>query len=79
MTVGELIGLLQDFDDDTEVVIAEYQNYGSDFAYEIWDVSKTRYDNWDDDAMDEDGRCVQITMGSQIGTMCDDREDEYSE
>lgn len=76
MTVNELINLLQDFDGDTEVVIAEYQNYGSDFAYEIWDVSKTRYDNWNDDALDEDGTCVQIAMGSQIGTMCDD-EDEY--
>lgn len=76
MTVGELIDLLKDFDDDAEVVIAEYQNHGSDFAYDVWDVSKTRYNNWDDESLEEDGVCVQITMGSQIGTMCDD-EDEY--
>ena len=77
MTVKELINWLQDFDDDTEVVIAQYQNHGCDFAYDVWDVSKTRYNNWyDDDGIEEDGVCVQITMGSQIGTMCDD-EDEY--
>lgn len=72
MTVKELINWLQDFDGDTEVVIAEYQNHGSNFAYDVWDVSKTRYNNWYDDDIDEDGVCVQITMGSQIGTMCDD-------
>lgn len=72
MTVKELIDLLQDFDDDTEVVIAEYQSHGTDFAYDVWDVSKTRYSNWDDDALDVDGVCVQITIGSQIGTMCDE-------
>ena len=72
MTVGELIDLLQDFDYDTEVVVAEYQSHGADFAYDVWDVSKTRYSNWDEDALDEDDVCVQITMGSQIGTMCDD-------
>lgn len=78
MTVKELIDLLQDFDGDTEVVIAEYQSRGTDFAYDVWDVSKTRYSNWDDDALDENGVCVQITIGSQIGSMCgeDDEEDE---
>ena len=35
MTVKELIDLLQDFDDDTEVVIAEYQSHGTDFAYDV--------------------------------------------
>ena len=72
MTVKELINWLQDFDGDTEVVMAQYQNHGCDFAYDIWDVSKTKYIRWDDDEDDDDGTCVQITIGSQIGTMCDD-------
>lgn len=76
MTVGELIGMLEEYDEDTEVVIAEYQNCGLDFAYDVWDVSKTQYDNWGDEALEEDGTCVQITIGSQIGTMRDE-EDEY--
>lgn len=76
MTVNELVHWLQDFDGDAEVVIAQYQNHGCDFAYDVWDVSKTRYNNWDDDESDGNSVCVQITMGSQIGTMCDD-EDEY--
>ena len=85
MTVGELIRWLQEFDDDVEVVIAEYQSYGSNFAYDIGDVSNTRYSNWDDDDDTQDdwdaddserGRtCVQIVLGSQIGTMTGDDDD----
>ena len=69
MTVNELINLLQDFDGDTEVVIAEYQGHGSNFAYDVGEVSKDRYDNWDEDSLVEDGTCVQIVLGYQIGTM----------
>ena len=82
MTVSELIRWLQEFDGDAEVVIAEYQDRGSDFAYDIGDVSNTRYSNWDDDDDTQDdwddddserGRtCVQIVLGSQIGTMTGD-------
>lgn len=87
MTVGELIGWLQEFDDDAEVVIAEYQSYGSNFAYDIGDVSNKRYSNWDDDddttledwdSDDSDGdrTCVQIVLGSQIGTMTDNDDND---
>ena len=82
MTVGELIRWLQEFDGDAEVVIAEYQDRGSNFAYDIGDVSNTRYSNWDDDDDTQDdwddddserGRtCVSIVLGSQIGTMTGD-------
>ena len=86
MTVGELIRWLQEFDEDAEVVIAEYQSRGSDFAYDIENVSKTRYSNWDDDDDTQDdwddddsergGTCVQIVLGSQIGTMTGDDDDD---
>ena len=76
MTVGELIGMLKEYDEDAEVVIAEYQRYGCDFAYDVGEVSKGRYNNWDGDSYEEDGTCVQIVLGSQIGTMIGDDEDE---
>lgn len=87
MTVSELIRWLQEFDGDAEVVIAEYQDRGSDFAYDIGDVSNTRYSNWDDDddttlddwdSDDSDGdrTCVQIVLGSQIGTMTDNDDND---
>lgn len=76
MTVKELINWLQDFDGDTEVVIAEYQSRGCNFAYDIGEVEECKFNDWDDDESDGNGVCVQITMGSQIGTMCDEG-DEY--
>ena len=72
MTVSELISMLEEYDGDTEVVIAEYQRYGSDFAYSVGDVTDGAYDNWDGDSIDEDGTCVIIPLGSQIGTMAGD-------
>ncbi len=72
MTVSELISMLEEYDGDTEVVIAEYQRYGSDFAYSVGDVTDGAYDNWDGDSIDEDGTCVIISLGSQIGTMAGD-------
>lgn len=75
MTVGELIKMLKEYDDDTEVVIAEYQRHGIDFAYDVGEVSKDRYYNWDGDSYEEDGTCVQIVLGSQIGTMISYDED----
>ena len=41
--------MLEEYDEDTEVVIAEYQRYGCDFAYDVGEVSKGRYNNWDGD------------------------------
>ncbi len=59
--------MLKEYDKDTEVVIAEYRKYGSDFIYEVSDVGEDRYDNWDGENLAEDGTCIQIVLGSQIG------------
>ena len=71
MTVGELIDLLKDFDRDAEVIIAEYQRRGCSFAYDVGEIEYGSYDDWEDEDYDyEDGKwCVEIIMGSQIGTM----------
>lgn len=79
MTVGELIRWLQEFDEDAEVVIAEYQYRGSNFAYGVGDVSNTRYNDWYDEDGEEPKECVQIILGSQIGTMAGDDDDGYKE
>ena len=80
MTVREMINaleqLVEDCGDDTmEVVIAEYQNYGSDWAYNVNDIDTGTYsdfykDNYDED--DNEPNCVRIVLGRQIGTMQDD-------
>ena len=75
MTVGELISMLEEYDGDAEVVIAEYQSRGSDFAYDVGEVEGGCYNDWDDEDCEEPKECIQIILGSQIGTMCDD-EDE---
>lgn len=72
MTVKELIGWLQEFDDNTEVVIVEYQRHGGDLVYTIDDVGKARYDNWEGENLDEDGACVKLALGYQIGTVIED-------
>lgn len=74
MTVGELIRWLQEFDDDAEVVIAEYQSHGCDFAYDVGEVEEGQYNDWDDEDGEEHRECVQIILGSQIGTMCEEEE-----
>jgi hypothetical protein len=55
MTVKELINTLkagvEDYGEeyeDMEVVIAEYQTYGSDFAYNVSDIDAGTYIDWDD-------------------------------
>jgi hypothetical protein len=69
MTVGELINWLKDFDGDEEVVIAEYQSRGNNFAYDVGEVEEGQYNDWDDEDGEEPKECVQIILGSQIGTM----------
>lgn len=75
MTVRELINWLEDFDDDTEVVIGMRQRYGTDFAMEIETISVERVDAWDDGKEE----MVVITEGNQMGgVMYDgDEGDEY--
>ena len=82
MTVKELINglkaLVRDYGEeyeDKEVVIAEYQNYGSDWAYNVDDIDTGTYSDFDEDNYDEDDdepNCVRIVLGRQIGTMQDD-------
>lgn len=91
MTVRELIQALEEVVrdygeeyEDKEVVIAEYQNYGSDWAYNIDDIDAGTYLDFDKDNYDEDdsesnydeddseSNCVRIILGRQIGTMQDD-------
>ena len=72
MTVSELISMLEEYDGDTEVVIAEYQRYGSDFAYDVGEVEEGLYNDWGDEDSEEPKECVQIMLGSQIGTMAGD-------
>ena len=80
MTVREMINeleqLVEDCGDDTmEVVVAEYQSYGSDWAYGISEVDTGTYSNFYEDNYDEEDdepNCIKIILGRQIGTMQDD-------
>ena len=83
MTVKELINTLkavvEDYGEeyeDMEVVIAEYQTYGSDFAYNVSDIDAGTYtdcDNMNRNEDDDEPNCVKIVLGRQIGTMQDDK------
>lgn len=83
MTVKELINALKELVEDygeeyenMEVVIAEYQTYGSDFAYNVSDIDAGTYTDWDnmnpDNEDDDKPNCVKIVLGRQIGTMKDE-------
>lgn len=83
MTVKELINTLkavvEDYGEeyeDMEVVIAEYQTYGSDFAYNVSDIDAGTYTDWDNmnpnNEDDDEPNCVKIVLGRQIGTMKDE-------
>jgi len=82
MTVREMINALEavveDYGEeyeDKKVVIAEYQNYGSDWAYTPDFVDTGTYSDFNKNNYDEDDdepNCVRIVLGRQIGTMQDD-------
>jgi len=79
MTIREMINALEqlanDYSEDMKVVIAEYQNYGSDWAYNVDDIDTGIYSDFDGVDYDEDDdepNCVRIILGRQIGTMQDD-------
>lgn len=83
MTVKELINELKELVEDygeeyenMEVVIAEYQTYGSDFAYNVSNIDEGTYTDWDNmnpnNEDDDEPNCVKIVLGRQIGTMKDD-------
>lgn len=66
MTVKELINWLEEFDEDLPVVLAEYQSRGTNFAYELDNMNNSAYRDWE---LEEDIDCVEIVLGSQIGSM----------
>lgn len=73
MTVGDLIEMLEQFDEDMEVRIGMIQRYGSNFAMNICeDVEAHKINSFYDD----DFKVVVITEGSQIGTVNYDDEEE---
>lgn len=80
MTIREMINaleqLVEDCGDDTmKIVIAEYQNYGSDWAYNVDDIDTGIYSDFDGinyNKDDDEPNCVRIILGRQIGTMQDD-------
>lgn len=82
MTVRELINALEAIVEDygeeyenKEVVIAEYQTYGSDFANNVSDIDVGTYTDWDNmnhDSDNDEPNCIKIVLGRQIGTMQDD-------
>ena len=73
MTVRDLINILENFDDDTEVRIGMKQNYGTDFAMEIDDSYIEEYPI--NAFYGKDYTAVVITEGSQCGSV--NYDDEY--
>lgn len=65
MTVRDLINELENFDEDTKVVIGMRQSYGSDFAMNIDSVDEHSVNAWYKDDFD----AVVLTEGEQIGTV----------
>lgn len=65
MTVANLISILENFDEDMEVMIGKFQNFGSDFVYEINDADEYTVNAfWGDDY-----NAVLILQGSQEGVI----------
>lgn len=76
LTVGEMINWLNDFDEDTQVLLGIEQRYGSDFAYTIGMIDEHPLNDWDAPVEDDEReKVVVITLGRQIGTI--DYEEDY--
>ena len=65
MTVRDLIDELENFDEDTEVCLGMFQNYGSDFTMRIAEIEEYEVNNWDG----EDESMVVLIEGRQFGTI----------
>jgi len=65
MTVEELRGLLNTFEDEDEVVIGQKQMYGCDWMYKIRSVDRLVVSPFYDD----DTHMVVISEGCQEGTV----------
>ena len=74
MTVGELIYELQKFNEDDEIYIGEYQNYGTDFAYSLRNVETNDISSF----FDNDIKSAPIlVMGSQLGAIMTESEVDW--
>lgn len=72
MTVRELIEALEEFDDDTEVVIGMKQKYGCDFAMDVeYNIAEHNVHGFYEDNC----KAVVITEGEQCGVVDYDNED----
>lgn len=76
MTVRDLIDYLEGFDEDMKVVIGQRQRYGTDFAYEIYDITEQIYEGF----WGGSSKVVSINMGEQMGTIDYDADpDDYDD
>lgn len=64
-TVGDLIAMLQDFDEDMPVRIGMVQRYGTNFVYDVDEVEENGVEAFYGD----DYKAVMIMMGSQLGAI----------
>lgn len=71
MTVRELINWLEEFDDDQTVMIGMYQNYGSNFAMNISEVTEAKCDKFYE-FEDDDEYIVYLIEGRQVGVISED-------
>lgn len=69
MKVKTLINWLQDYDEDTEVMIGMYQRYGSDFAYNIDQIEDDKgfRSFYGEDKED----VIFLIEGEQVGAIAD--------
>lgn len=77
MTVGDLKAILDCYDDEQKIVIGQYQNYGSNFVYNICeDVEENGINKfYGNDIKD----AVMLILGNQIGTIKQYDEDDEDE
>ena len=66
MTVGELISELRRFDEDENIYVGEYQDYGCDFVYGISDVERNGISKFYGNDIKS---APMLIMGSQCGVI----------
>ena len=65
MTIRDLIDELENFDEDMEICLGMFQNYGSDFVMRIAEIEEYGINNWNE----EDEHMVVLVEGRQFGTI----------
>lgn len=74
MTVGSLKEILDCYDDEQKIVIGQYQNYGSNFVYNICDdVEENGINKFYGNNIKN---AVMLILGNQIGTIKQYDEDD---